>query len=280
MQAADESPTPCIVPACLVSLTEDITLAARDEGILTEVFIDEGAVVAADAPIAQLDQREAEVRLDIARAQLAVLEERRANDVEVRLAKAQAEVKKLEHENALSANRVVADVVGQVEVRRMALAFREAELQAEKARRDLDVLVKEQAVRRLEIAGAELELERRRVLSPVEGVVVQRFVDRGEWVKLGDPVCRIIRLDQLWIEGLVEARSQAPRTLGELPVSVAFERSGGGSERLTGRVVFVDPQIDGNGRFRVRALVKNRRDGKHWTLLPGQSVEMTIGGES
>ncbi|MBL9080874.1 MAG: HlyD family efflux transporter periplasmic adaptor subunit [Planctomycetales bacterium] len=253
-----------------------MTLAAQEDGLLQELAAQEGTSVAARDVVAKFDDRQADVQLKIAKAQLAVAEQKCANDVDVRLAEAEAAVKKFEHDNALAANARVADVVGQVEIKRLLLGFREAELKAEKARRDLDVLAGERQVRDLETDAAQLGLDKRTVRSPIDGVVVQRFVDQGEWLKTGEPICRIVRLDTLWVEGLLEAAVYRTDQVEGRAVDVEVALAGKRREQLRGDIVFVDPQIDGNGRFRVRAKVANRRQGGHWVLLPGHLAEMIV----
>lgn len=265
---------------CIVSLIDDVTLAAQEEGLLCEISVQEGSAIVTGEVVGRLDARQAAVQLKIAEGQFEVASKKCRNDVDVRLAKAEAEVKAFEHDNALEANKVVADVVGKVEVRRLALAHKEALLKAEKAERDLEVLVEERDVREAEIEAANLGVERRTIKSPIDGVVVQRFVDLGEWLKIGDPVCRVVRLDNLWVEGLLEAKNYRPDQVDGRPVQVDVELAGGKQERLRGEIVFVDPQIDGNGRFRVRARIENRRSERHWVLLPGQLAEMVVRPES
>ncbi|MDG2223276.1 MAG: HlyD family efflux transporter periplasmic adaptor subunit, partial [Rubripirellula sp.] len=47
---------------------------------------------------------------------------------------------------------------------------------------------------------AELALKNHQVLAPWDGVIAKRFHQQGEWVKRGDPVLRLIRLDRLRAE--------------------------------------------------------------------------------
>jgi multidrug efflux pump subunit AcrA (membrane-fusion protein) len=264
------------IPLCIVAVIDDVTFAAQEDGLLREIAVREGSVVKPNDLIAKLDDRQAIVQRRIAEAQHEMVAKKADNDVDVRLAQAEHRVKKFEHEQALEANKVVSKVVGQVELKRMVLAYEEASLKAEKAERDVGVFASEKVAKAQEIEAAKLGVERRTVLSSLDGLVVQRFVDVGEWVKVGEPICRAIRLDRVWIEGLLEARVHSIGDVAEKPVDISVELPGGKTEKLQGRVVFADPQIDGNGRFRVRAEVVNRTVDRHWILLPGQTAEMVI----
>jgi len=264
------------ISVCIVTLIEDVTLAAKEDGLVGEVAVREGSVVKPGQVLARLDDRQAVVQRQIAEAQYDVAAKKAESDVDARLARAEARVKKFEQDHAAKANQVFRDVVGEVELTRMALAYEEATLKAEKAEHDQAVLVREKNVRSLEVESARLGVERRTITSPIEGLVVQRFSDVGEWAKTGDPICRVIRLDKLWVEGLVEAKSHGPAEVYDKATEIRVETEGGRAERFAGRVVFVDPQIDGNGRFRVRAEVDNRKQGGFWLLMPGQTADMTI----
>jgi multidrug efflux pump subunit AcrA (membrane-fusion protein) len=264
------------ISVCIVSLIDDVTLAAKEDGLVHEIAVREGSIVKPGQVLARLDDRQAVVQRQIADAQYEVAAKKADGDVDARLARAEAKVKKFEQEHAAKANQVVRDVVGEVELTRMALAFEEATLKAEKADHDQAVLVREKQVRALEIEAARLGVERRTITSPIDGLVVQKLSDIGEWAKAGDPICRVIRLDKLWVEGLVEAKSHGPAEVFDKEVEIRVEAEAGRVERFSGRVVFVDPQIDGNGRFRMRAEVQNRKQDNFWLLMPGQTADMTI----
>ena len=261
---------------CIVSVIEDVTFAAQEDGLLREILVHEGSVVKPKSLVAKLDDRKALVDRGIAEMQYQVAKTKADNDVDARLARAEQKVKTFEHEQAVEANKVVSKVVGQVELKRMTLAIEEASLKAEKAERDRAALVQEKSVRELEVEAAKLGVERRTVSSTLDGVVVQRFVDVGEWVKVGDPICRAIRLDRVWVEGLVEARAHTIGRLVGKQVGAEVELLGGKTETFQGKIVFVDPQIDGNGRFRVRAEVINKERDGAWLMLPGQLAEMVV----
>jgi multidrug efflux pump subunit AcrA (membrane-fusion protein) len=261
---------------CIVSVIEDVTFAAQEDGLLREILVHEGSVVKPKSLVAKLDDSKALVDRGIAEMQYQVAKTKADNDVDARLARAEHKVKTFEHEQAIEANKVVSKVVGQVELKRMTLAIEEASLKAEKAERDRAALVQEKSVRELEVEAAKLGVERRTVSSTLDGVVVQRFVDVGEWVKVGDPICRAIRLDRVWVEGLIEARTHTAGQMIGKNVDVQVELLGGKMETFQGKVVFVDPQIDGNGRFRVRAEVTNRERDGAWLMLPGQLAEMVV----
>ena len=59
-----------------------------------------------------------------------------------------------------------------------------------------------QSLAALELARARVQLARRELRSPIDGTVVQRFHEPGEYVD-AEPVYRIARLDPLHVEVIV-----------------------------------------------------------------------------
>ncbi|HEY1068118.1 MAG TPA: HlyD family efflux transporter periplasmic adaptor subunit, partial [Pirellulales bacterium] len=94
----------------------------------------------------------------------------------------------------------------------------------------------------------------------------------GEWVNPGDPVVRILRIDRLRVEALLNARDFGPEIAGSL-VTLDVTMPGGKREQFPGKLVFVHPEIEPvTGNFRVWAEVENRQ----LMLRPGLIANMTI----
>lgn len=160
-------------PASVIS-RNDARIAAEAVGIVT--FIAEpGDFVEAGALIAQLDDREARIRLDEARARLA----RTAANA----AYQSAEAERMER---LSANGTVAGT-----------RLRETELA-----RDLALMDQREA--RAAVARAELDLERTQIRAPFDGRVAERLIQVGEHSSPGRDIARFVDIDRK------EAVAQAP----------------------------------------------------------------------
>ena len=86
---------------------------------------------------------------------------------------------------------------------------------------------------------------------------------------------RLMRLDLLRVEGLLDAKEYRPSELQDRPVQVVVTLPHGQKESFSGKVVFVKPMVEGR-KFAVRAEVQNRREGGFWILCPGQTADMTI----
>jgi multidrug efflux pump subunit AcrA (membrane-fusion protein) len=119
---------------------------------------------------------------------------------------------------------------------------------------------------------AERNLERRRIVTPVEGVVVKVFRHPGEWVEPGEVVLRLVRINPLRAEGFLDA-TKIKRDLSNQPVRLFVDLPGAGETVFAGKLVFVSPEIDPfNGQARVYAEVANR----DLLLRPGMRARMEI----
>jgi multidrug efflux pump subunit AcrA (membrane-fusion protein) len=117
-----------------------------------------------------------------------------------------------------------------------------------------------------------VNLNRRMIVAPVSGVVVDLYRHVGEWVKPGDPVLRILRIDRLKVEGYLNAAEHGSEVSGRL-VTVTATLPGGRTEQFHGKIVFVSPEVEAVKKdFRVVAEVVNR----DMLLRPGLDATLTI----
>ncbi|NUQ60838.1 MAG: HlyD family efflux transporter periplasmic adaptor subunit, partial [Pirellulales bacterium] len=132
------------------------------------------------------------------------------------------------------------------------------------------------SVRKGELDAAGLDVERRQITSPLDGVIVKRHLHEGEWVRPGDPVLHIVRMDRLRIEAFLDARQVSPGEVDGKPVVVEVALAHGRTEPFPGKIVFVSPTVEAGPRFLVKAEVINRKENEHWLLRPGQNARMSI----
>ena len=77
-------------------------------------------------------------------------------------------------------------------------------IKLQQSRIALDQAIVDQEIAQLQAAASEqtarlagLAIERHQVISPIDGVVVHRYKQPGEWVKSGDPIVRVVHLSRL-----------------------------------------------------------------------------------
>ncbi|MEQ9410278.1 MAG: HlyD family efflux transporter periplasmic adaptor subunit [Fuerstiella sp.] len=151
------------------------------------------------------------------------------------------------------------------------VAVRQRTLELAEARMEMDVASLSVDRMRKAVEVAAEKLARRQLRSPLRGIIVERLRHKGEWVEAGETVMRIIRLDQLLVEGYVESGLVNQSTRGR---KVMIQVTGRGrATTLPGRIIFVSPEVDSlNGQVQVKAEVEN----PDLLLQPGQPVDMVI----
>ncbi|MEX2382633.1 MAG: efflux RND transporter periplasmic adaptor subunit [Opitutales bacterium] len=117
--------------------------------------------------------------------------------------------------------------------------------------------------KRIEMEIAEIQyrralatVERRKLYSPLRGLVVAREREPGEWVDPGTVVLEVVDIDQVYAQLMLSAEESSSVRMGqEIPLVFAAIN---GDPRFQGTVDFIDPRIDAaSGLLKVRVLVDN-----------------------
>jgi macrolide-specific efflux system membrane fusion protein len=264
------------VTHCLVSLIEDVQVPAREAGPLTNVAVAEGDYVKVGHLLAQIDDQQPKLDKLAAELQRDAAITKAQDDIEVRYAEAAFEVASAELERALGIDRRTPGGVTQQEIEKLRLAKHRDSLQIERSKLETRVARMNADVQQAAVKSAEDAVARRQILSPLAGVVVTIFHEKGEWVAAGEAVLEVVRVDRLRVEGFVNATEIAPDEISGRPVTVDVQLAGGRAGRFAGKVVFVSPLVQAGGKYRVRAEVENKSENGHPLLRPGMAATMSI----
>jgi multidrug efflux pump subunit AcrA (membrane-fusion protein) len=264
------------IPHGLVSLIEDIQVPALEAGALIGVEVAEGEYVAQGQLLAQIDDRQPKLDKTAATLERDAALAKALDDIEVRFSEAAFAVATAELERALSIDRKSPGGVTQQEIQKLQLAKHRDELQIERSKLEMRIAKMNADVHQAAVASAEDAVARRKIVSPIDGVVVTLFHERGEWIAGGEPVAQIVRIDRLRVEGFLSATDVSPADIAGRPVTVEVQLSRDRSDRFAGKVVFISPLVQAGNKYRVRAEVENRTENGQPMLRPGMSAAMTI----
>jgi len=264
------------LPHCLVSLIEEVQVPAEEAGVLSGLAVKEGQQVKTEELLAKIDDVQAKMQVRVAGLKLAVAGEKAANDVSIRYSTAAAAVAAAEYQLNVEANQKVPGTVPKTEIRKLLLTWQRAALEIEQAEMTMRIDGLQAKVSEAEVEASQEILDRHSIKSPLDGVVVELYHHAGEWVKPGDPVMHVVRVDRLRVEGFLNASEVAPGEVDGQPVGVRVELARGRVEQFAGRIVFVSPLVQAGGEYQVWAEVENRQEGEHWLLRPGLNAQMTI----
>lgn len=273
--AAEAASTPAArieVPSALITLIEQVDVPAREAGVLTDVKANEGQMVEQHELLAQIADVEVRLAEDRVKTELEIARRKAQNDVNVRFARKSVEVAKAELNRGLESLAKYAKSISDSEMDRLRLTLQRTVLEVEQAQHDLDVAGFTQRIKENELQVAQRKVQRRKVVAPLDGVVVQVNRRRGEWVEPGETVLRILRIDRLRAEGFLSV-SAVRGDLRDRPVVLTVDLPGEPKAEFPGKVVFLSPEIDPvNAQIRVWAEVENRG----LRLRPGMRAKMTI----
>jgi multidrug efflux pump subunit AcrA (membrane-fusion protein) len=245
------------VPNVLVKLIDELDVPAPEAGTVIAAAAQEGQTVAAGDLLVQIDDAEARYVLARAKLELAIARDKAASDVAVRGAERASQTAATELERAEDARSRLRATLTETELDRLRLAADQGALAVEKARQEQQAAQLQQELKQVELEFAQQQVERRRVTALFAGKVVDVHVRRGAWVEPGDKLLRVVRLDRLRVEGMLDARAGGLKQQGQ-SVSLQVDLPGGKATSFPGKLTFVSPVIDPfTKQVRVLAEIEN-----------------------
>lgn len=196
--------------------------------------------------ITELQVREgAEVKAGDQLAQLYV------KSVELDMARAAAALRKREFERQGAENLFREKLISEDEALASEIELRLAQLQ-------------------FEIAQEAVEL--RKIRSPISGVIVERNNEIGEMVSVGEPMFRVVDLDQIYVRLYLSVEEARDFPVGRA-VLLDFPELEDDVPTLEGLVDFIDPRVDSaSGLLEVKILA----DNSDRTVKPGLRANVTL----
>ncbi len=152
-------------------------LSVQEAGLVASMHVDAGDVVESGDVLLELDT--GLVTQDVARAEAARDEAQADLDEARRLA---AEAQRLGNDRFFPAT--------ELRSRESAVTLAEAAL----------------ASARSDLARERERLERHSLRAPFDGVIADRYIERGEWIEPGTAAVELVRVDELWLDVRVPQR--------------------------------------------------------------------------
>ena len=264
------------IKRAVVSSTKEIEVPAESPGKLVALEVRDGDRVQSGDFLAQIDDRQSQMTKLRAEIQLKAARKQAANEIPERYARASKAVAEAELAESVRANGKVKGTIPKVTIRRQELSVEEAGLLIEKHAMDREVAEMNADVHQADVQAAIEEINRRRVISGLDGIVVELVREEGEWVREGDTIMQIMRMDVLRVEGLLDSSQFDPSEIRDKSVNVKTQLARGRDMSFQGNVVFVDPVLRAKGKFLVRCEVQNKKQGRDWILKPGMEAEVLI----
>jgi multidrug efflux pump subunit AcrA (membrane-fusion protein) len=274
--AAPTSSSRAIIEHCQVFLIQDVEVPAEQSGRLVRIDVRENDIVEPGDLLAQIDDRQAQLQKMAAELERDAAQTRADDDIEVRYSIKSLELADAELNQDLAINHTSPGVIPMTEIRRKQLARHRAALQIDRSKLDLKVAQMTADVQQAAVLAAENDILRLQINAPFKGVVIDVRKQEGEWVDIGEPVVRIVRMDHLRVDGFLDGNEYNPSDLSDRQVVVTVRLAHGRVEHFKGRVTFISPLVQAGNHYRIRAEVENRQDKGHWLLRPGMNATMAV----
>ena len=212
----------------------------------------------------------------VAEQELLVAEKEAEKTLEVEVAEAAARVAQASYKRADSLNRDMPGAVSPEEVQEKYYDWIRASKSIDKAKYDLEVNQERVKVAKARVTAADVQIRNRKFFSPIDGVIDDVYQNEGQWLREGDQILRIIRLDKVQVTGAIDASQYAPESIDGKEVVVSVHRPGMEEQTLSGKVVYVRQVVE-SGHYYFYADVDNKLTDKgYWLLNPGSLVTITI----
>jgi len=226
---------------CLVEPYSTVQISTAVAAVVEDIRVSKGEPVEAGQIIATLDS-------EVERAALEYAEARKEFDaaIEARRARLELSRRKLERAEGLVEKNYITET-----------EFDEMQADVRVAEHELEEALEERRLARLEVPRARAEYEKRVLRSPIDGIVVERLLEPGEFAQ-AQPIMRLAQLDPLRVEvvlpvsryGSVRAGDAAIVRLPDPPIGGEYEAE----------VTVVEQVIDaGSATFGVRLEMPNPR---------------------
>lgn len=223
---------------CVVEPAQRVRIGSATLGILKNVAVNRGDVVKAGDVIARLDTSVEEANLALAEAQA-------KNNASAEAQRARVELyrRRLERQNQLSKGVATQDKVDQVEA------------DYEIGKRDLQTEVLKHELAVLDVERARAQLDLRIIRSPFNGLVFERLMSAGEFVRQDSAIFTLVQLNPLYVEAYVGVAEWNKLKIGA-HATVSLDAPIGGS--YPARVTVIDRVFDAaSGTFGIRLELDN-----------------------
>jgi len=231
-----------LVSDAKVLFPEDIPIAAQTDGIIAELFVDEGSFVRKGDPMIIIDSRIAEAEAEVAKEELAAAVNKAEDNSSIEYARAAVEVAMSDVK--ISDQLYAKGAEGVMENEKKRLELKKAQLQVRVSQSEKAQQLNAVGVQTAKLNASKVQLALRKIPAPYDGFVSEIAKKKDSFAKGGEIVFRFTSMEKMRIRGLAKV-SDAPHLLLNAPARVTIFVAPGKSETIDGKVFSVAPRQTG-----------------------------------
>ncbi|MEI7460973.1 MAG: HlyD family efflux transporter periplasmic adaptor subunit [Pirellula sp.] len=231
-----------LVSDAKVLFPEDIPIAAQTDGIIAELFVDEGSFVRKGDPMIIIDSRIAEAEAEVAKEELAAAVNKAEDNSSIEYARAAVEVAMSDVK--ISDQLYAKGAEGVMENEKKRLELKKAQLQVKVSQSEKAQQLNAVGVQTAKLNASKVQLALRKIPAPYDGFVSEIAKKKDSFAKGGEIVFRFTSMEKMRIRGLAKV-SDAPHLLLNAPARVTIFVAPGKSETIDGKVFSVAPRQTG-----------------------------------
>lgn len=264
---------PIRVDSAQVVSAHKIQVAAQADGIIDQLLADEGHTVKKGDTLLVIDNRVALAELAVAKKELEAAEKQSEQTAEVEYANKASEVSDAEYEDIYKLYNQGSATYS--EARRKQLEKERARLGIDvaKVKHEQEILAAE--VSKEKVKATQVKLDLYKVIAPYDGIIVQRLRDQGEWIRSGEPILRLVHLNEMKVETFIPIDGISVAELQGAPMRVSVRINSQDVATYDTTVEFVSPEIESR-KVRVSTRIQNQQVGGAWLLRDGMIASVEI----
>ncbi len=224
----------------------EIIISAEAAGVLKAFSVNEGQWLQAGEALGWIDTTQLSLKKQQIRAQLNVIESKKPNiglqlePLKEQIAHAKHEEQRLEklHFGNAATQKQVDDIRSQLDVLQKQWSAQQSNLskQVEALNNEMDVL-------RIQQAQIDDQITKSRIVNPVDGTVLNTYVETYEMVTPGKPLYKIAHLNELTLKAFVSGNQLVDLQLGER-LTVRVDDGKGGYSSTDGELVWISEKAE------------------------------------
>ena len=224
----------------------ETTVSAEQSGVLMTFALNEGDEIDEGREVGLIDTTQIWLKILQTKASKAVYQsqkpdmEKQIAVTREQLAKAQKEQRRYQElvNDGAAPRKMLDDATSQVQVLQRQLTAQMSSLSV-----NTNALNKQMAATDVQVSQLYDQLRKCHILAPVQGTVLEKYVERGEFVAMGKPLFKIADVSKMYIRAYVTSAQLQQVKVGQ-QVKVFADYGGGQKKEYSGTVSWISSRSE------------------------------------